>query len=90
MKSLALEILAYLVSQPKAEDTLEGIAEWWLLEQRVADAVAEVNKALAELKSTQLILARQRQDGRTHYRLNPKKAEEVKMMLKENSDDVAQ
>lgn len=29
------EILAYLSEHPDAEDTLAGIAEWWLLKQKV-------------------------------------------------------
>jgi len=29
------EILEYLRKHPEASDTLEGIAEWWLLNQRI-------------------------------------------------------
>ena len=47
--SLAYEILKYLVRHPQAQDTVEGIVEWWLMEQRIVNASAEVKVALAEL-----------------------------------------
>jgi len=66
--SLATEILAYLVRHPAAQDTVEGIAEWWLLEQEIVHAIADVKLALAELESRELVLARTDSFGRTFYR----------------------
>ena len=32
---VAKDILAYLAEHPQAMDTLEGIAEWWLMRQHI-------------------------------------------------------
>jgi hypothetical protein len=43
------EILANLIDHPKAQDTLEGIVEWLLLERAIKFQEVQVKKALAEL-----------------------------------------
>jgi hypothetical protein len=76
-RSLADEILSYLVQHPEAQDTVEGIAEWWLLEQRIRHSVADVTAALAEFEAQKLVVTRRGVDGRIHYRVNPKKKQEI-------------
>src|SRR5262245_39788913 len=46
---MAFEILAYLVHHPKAQDTFEGIVEWWLLERYIERQRAAVEAAMEEL-----------------------------------------
>ncbi len=48
-QELAEAILRYLADHPQATDTLEGIAEWWLLRQQIRVAVERVAKALRRL-----------------------------------------
>jgi hypothetical protein len=67
----ATEILAYLHRYPDAQDTFEGILEWWLLERRVQRGTAEVEAALRQLVTTGHLQERRGPDGRVHYRLNP-------------------
>lgn len=76
------EILAYLVEHPDAQDTLEGITEWWLLEQRIRGAVTEVDGALHDLVANDLLVARQCADGRTYYGLNRAKEREIRRYLR--------
>ncbi|MBI3801430.1 MAG: hypothetical protein HY268_31210 [Deltaproteobacteria bacterium] len=83
---LAHEILAYLAEYPEIQDTLEGIVEWWLLEQQINCRLAQVKAALAELVAQGLVLERQGKDARSHYRLNQQKFGEIKVILKESSD----
>jgi hypothetical protein len=71
------EILRYLAQNPEANDTVEGIVEWWLLEQRINHSVAEVTAVLAEFRAQGLIVARQGLDGRTHYRVDAKKGRKI-------------
>ena len=68
---MALQILAYLNMHREAQDTVEGIAEWWLLEQRIRRVTKEVKKALVELVACGLVLERDGHDGHVHYCLNP-------------------
>ena len=73
---VAVQILAYLSTHRDAQDTVEGIAEWWLLEQRLRPLIAEVKKALNELVANGLVLERRGRDGRVRYRLNPRAVHE--------------
>ena len=78
MPRVAGEILAYLSKHPNAEDTLEGIVHWWLLEQRIKRVIADVKAALARLLAENLVLSRTGGDGETRYRLNRRKAVEIR------------
>jgi hypothetical protein len=69
--SIACEILTYLREHPGAEDTLEGVAEWWLLETRIRHSTGEVKAALEELVALSLVCVQRHQDGQRCYRANP-------------------
>ena len=79
---LGNNILAYLVDHPKAQDTLEGIVEWWLLEQKITYETARVQEALSELVNRGMILEKKGPDSKTRYRINQKKYEEIKKLVK--------
>lgn len=49
IRRVAQEIERYLLSHPKASDSLTGIAKWWLARQRYQDALAIVQEALEYL-----------------------------------------
>jgi hypothetical protein len=66
---LCRRILAYLKRHPNAEDTLGGIAHWWLLEQRIQEDTALVQTALNCLVNRRQLVARRQADGRASYRL---------------------
>ena len=46
---VAREISRYLEEHPNAADSVEGIAEWWLLRQRFDDTVGLVQQAIESL-----------------------------------------
>jgi hypothetical protein len=76
------DILAYLVDHPEAQDTLEGITEWWLLEQKIKYQTKIVQEALEELVKSGLILTHKSWNSRTHYHINQRKYEEIQELLK--------
>ena len=78
------EILAYLSVHPDAQDTLEGIAEWWLLAQRIRHKTREVKKSIAKLVAQDLILKHEGKDRHTYYRINRSKHDEIKAMQQKN------
>ncbi len=53
--AVAEAILAYLDEHPQAMDTLEGIAEWWLLRQRVREEVGRGARVLRRLADDGLL-----------------------------------
>jgi hypothetical protein len=48
--ALAEEILRYLAAHPDAADTREHIERWWILRQRIEDALAATQQALDYLE----------------------------------------
>jgi hypothetical protein len=81
LSQLAREILAYLVEHPRAQDTLEGIMEWWLLERDLAEQAAKVRLVLEELVEQQLLEELAGLDRRVRYRLNAARSEEIMALM---------
>ena len=80
---IANKVLAYLLEHPQAQDTMEGIVEWWLLEQRIRCAIADVEAALSDLVKNDFLITHQRADGRISYGLNREKERKIRRYLKE-------
>jgi len=78
-------VLAYLVEHPNAQDTLEGIVEWWLLERLTKNHAARVKAALAELVAAGLLLERRGKDSRAYYKINRRKLKEISALLQRES-----
>ena len=77
------KILAYLIENPKAQDTLEGIVEWWLLEREIKFETARVKEALSDLVTKGLILEKKGSNSQIHYCINQNKHEEIKGLFKQ-------
>jgi hypothetical protein len=78
---IAQDILSYLLTHAAAEDTVEGIVEWWLLEERIKRRTQEVQKALDALVVESLIVARESKDSKTHYRINKRRIKKIRALL---------
>ena len=81
------EILAYLVDHQKAQDTLEGIVEWWLLERSIKFQVAQVEKALAVLVEKGFVREQSGRNGRKRYEINQRKHTQIKAFLDRRLND---
>jgi hypothetical protein len=82
----ASEILRYLTKHPFSQTTLDGIAEWWLLEQKIENQMTVVKKALSELLAKGYVLENRRGEWMVSYRLNQRKLEEIQQLLKNSVD----
>lgn len=60
-------VLAYLDDHPTAMDTIDGIAEWWILRQQIDIEVRRVSKVLALLVK-EGVLEEVNQSGVRFYR----------------------
>jgi Fe2+ or Zn2+ uptake regulation protein len=65
--SIAEEIIRYFESHPDAEDSLEGIASWWLLDDP-RKSVKTVARAIQRLTSEGVLEGVAQPDGATIYR----------------------
>jgi hypothetical protein len=83
---IAHEILAYLEEKPEAQDTVEGIAQWWLLERKIFHQINMVREALANLVKEGLVVERTGLNSNTRYQLNLERREEIRKLLKEKAE----
>ena len=81
-----LMILRYLMERPHAQDTLEGIAEWWVMEQCVKQRTAEVRRALAQLTDGGFLLYSSSPGASPRYRVNPRMTAQIRRRLDEAGD----
>lgn len=82
-QQIARAILRYLDANPEAQDTVEGISQWWVRKEWVQRKVDEVENAIRLLKGKGFILEEPNTGvGRALYRLNPDQREAVRMLLK--------
>lgn len=65
------EILDYLARHPQAEDTIDGILHWWVLDICIRKAAPEIAKTVAQLVEQGLLEAQPATAGRVFYRLSP-------------------
>jgi uncharacterized protein YigA (DUF484 family) len=79
---VAKAILAYLLEHPDAQDTLAGIAEWWLPEEEANTQLAIVKDALDQLVAHELVLERRSKDLQTHYRINDQQLKEIEKLVR--------
>ena len=81
VQQIGYRILNYLVENPNAQDTLEGIVEWWLLDRLTVSNVTKVKEALANLVAAHLVLERKGKESRTYYKINSHKLKEISERL---------
>ena len=75
------DILSYLVRHPDAQDTVEGIVQWWLLEQKAQDALCAAKEVLDSLLANGWLEARIGNDGRDHYRVRAERLGEIRAYI---------
>lgn len=81
-----LSILAYLANYQDAQDTLGGIVEWWLLEQKIRHQTAVVKEVLTDLITRGLVVEREGRDAQVHFRINRRRLKEIQALLKREAD----
>jgi hypothetical protein len=67
---VAREILIYLEEHPDAQDTFDGIVDWWLLERRISYQILVVREAVQDLVRSGLVLEVKMESGVPRYRIN--------------------
>jgi hypothetical protein len=80
------DILSYLLEHPDAQDTLEGIVEWWLLERRIEDQTLKVKETLAQLIAEGFIVEQHGKDLRARYRINRESLEKIESLLRNRAE----
>jgi hypothetical protein len=85
LSRIAYEIVSYLADHSRAQDTLDGIIEWWLLERHIKYQIAKVRDALRALVKDGLVLEHRMQNLPPRYGINRDKAPEIRKILEKES-----
>jgi hypothetical protein len=80
---VALSILDYLCKHPDAQDTLAGIAQWWLTDEPVKTRTVTIKEALDELIAKGFVLAHKGQDSQIRFGVNDQRLKDIEDLLKE-------
>ena len=75
-------ILYYLLDHSEANDTLQGVMGWWLLDAYQKWSSAEVREALESAAGQSFVVEVRGADGQVRYRLNPGKLPEICKLLR--------
>ena len=86
LSETAQAILDYLRRNPEAQDTLDGIVQWWLPEQHFTPRVATIREALQELLAAELISEHRGKDAQVSYRITSLGLQKIEANFSENSD----
>jgi hypothetical protein len=71
LPSPAPEILDYLARQPGAQDTIEGILHWWVLDAYVRKWAPKIAETVAQLVEQRFLEQKLSADGKIFYRVSP-------------------
>jgi hypothetical protein len=83
---IARAILQYLQGHPDAKDTLEGIAQWWLLKEWTEKKYQQIETSLSHLVSRGLVIERRREGMPPYYWLNHAKQDEISRILESGNE----
>ncbi|MCI0486803.1 MAG: hypothetical protein L0229_09405 [Blastocatellia bacterium] len=78
---VARDILTYMYENPDTQGTIEGIIEWWLLEQQIERGTALVKEAITDLVARGLVIEQAGMDARVRYQIDRSKIEEIRALL---------
>jgi hypothetical protein len=72
LPSPAPEILDYLARQPGAQDTIEGILHWWVLDAYIRKWAPKIAKTVAQLVERGFLEENRSSDGKIFYHISPR------------------
>ena len=72
LPSPAPEILDYLATHPEAQDTLDGILHWWVLDSCVKRWAPRIAETVAKLVERGFLEEKPSADGKTFYHVSPR------------------
>lgn len=82
-RAIEHEVLGYLAEHPNACDTVEGIAEWWLLHHSIQTRTRQVRSALANLVESGLVDERSTDSHPTYYQVNHDRMADIRVLLQD-------
>ena len=72
LASPAPEILDYLATHPEAQDTIDGILHWWVVETCIRNWTPKIAETVAQLVQQGFLEQKPSADGHIFYRISPR------------------
>jgi hypothetical protein len=72
LPSPAAEILDYLARHPDAQDTIDGILHWWVLDTYVQNWGPKIAETVAQLVQRGYLEEKPSSDGKVFYHISPR------------------
>jgi hypothetical protein len=72
LPSPAPEILDYLARHPEAQDTIDGILHWWVLDSCIRSWAPKITETVAQLVERGFLEQKPSADGHVFYRVSPR------------------
>jgi hypothetical protein len=85
LSSPAPEILDYLARHPQAQDTLDGILHWWVLDSCVKRWAPKIAETVAKLVEQGFLEEKPSPDGQTFYHVSPNCLSKLQQQLSPDS-----
>ena len=82
-KGLSRDILKYFLRNPQAADTLEGVANWRLLDEVIYYVVKDTSEALEWLVSQGYLVKDSSIGSNDIFQLNPQKRKDALQFIKQ-------
>jgi hypothetical protein len=70
LQSPAVEILEYLAKCPDAQDTIDGILHWWVLDAYIQKWAPKITETVSQLVERGFLEEKPHSDGRTFYHIS--------------------
>ena len=71
------DILKYIQKQPQAKHTAQGIARYWILQQRLEEKIEVVSGALQYLVQQGFLIEVKNIDGNSYFKVNENKLKDI-------------
>jgi hypothetical protein len=81
--SITLMVLQYLMSNPGAKDTLEGIRKWWIATRRQEPRSDELQAVLEELMQKGWVVRFKPRGSKHVYGLNKDRLQEIQEVFRD-------
>jgi len=69
-------LLQYMQNHPEAKHTAEGIARWWILQQKLEEEVGVVEKVIAYFTDVGVLEKVLMPDDNSYFKFHPEKVED--------------
>jgi hypothetical protein len=85
LPSPAPEILDYLARQPGAQDTIDGILHWWVLDSCIRDWAPKIAETVAQLVERGVLEEKQSADSKIFYHISPRYLSNLQQLPAKNA-----